>query len=164
MRATAVVSALVLASLSVSAQQPAAQGQPAPTPKTAIYASAADVAAAVAKMGGQVHGYQDILKLAPYAVGVEHRTAVDMANIHETEAEIYYIIDGTATVVTGGTLVDAKRTNPTNLSGSRIEGGSARNVAKGDIVFIPENVAHYWSAVHDVTYMSMHVPRPVPQK
>ena len=164
MRAVAIVSALVLVSFSTFAQQPAGQNQPAPTPKTAIYASAADVAAAVVKMGDQVHGNQRMLQLPPYGIAVEHRTGVDVANIHETDAEIYYIIDGTATLVTGGKLVDEKRTNPANLAGNGVEGGSARQVGKGDIVFIPEGVVHYFSAVQGVTYMSMHVPRPLPQK
>ena len=60
----------------------------------------------------------------PYAVAVEHRMPMPQnASVHETEAELFYLIDGSATMVTGGKLVGETR-NGVNLSGTGIEGGT----------------------------------------
>ena len=75
---------------------------------------------------------------------------------------MFYVIDGSATMVTGGKLMDEKR-NGANLTGTGIEGGSPRNVAKGDFIVVPENTAHWFSAINGtLVLMSLHVPRPVP--
>jgi mannose-6-phosphate isomerase-like protein (cupin superfamily) len=70
------------------------------------------------------------------------------------------VIDGSATMVTGGKLVKEARTNAENLSGTGIEGGSSRTVAKGDFIIVPENTPHWFSAINDtLVLMSFHVPR-----
>jgi mannose-6-phosphate isomerase-like protein (cupin superfamily) len=76
---------------------------------------------------------------------------------------MFYVIDGSATLVTGGKLTEEKRTNAENLTGSGIEGGTPRPVAKGDFIIVPENTPHWFSAINGtVVLMSLHVPRPVP--
>jgi len=105
---------------------------------------------------------QPILQLAPYTASLEYRGAVGPAAVHETEAEMFYVIDGSATMVTGGKLVNEKRTNAENLTGTAIEGGSARPVAKGDFIIVPEKTPHWFSAINGtIVLMSFHVPRPV---
>src|SRR5580704_8934497 len=47
----------------------------------------------------------------------------------------------------GGKLTGETRTNPENLSGSGIEGGSSRAVAKGDFIVVPEGVPHGFSSI-----------------
>jgi quercetin dioxygenase-like cupin family protein len=82
--------------------------------------------------------------------------------VHEREAEIFYVIDGSATLVTGGKLVKESRTNAENLTGTGIEGGTPQAVAKGDFVIVPENTPHWFSAINGtITLMSLHVPRPL---
>ena len=50
-----------------------------------------------------------------------------------------------------------------NLTGTAIEGGTSRAVAKGDIIIVPENTPHWYSRVNGtLILMSFHVPRPVP--
>jgi quercetin dioxygenase-like cupin family protein len=62
-------------------------------------------------------------------------------------------------LVTGGKLVDEKRTNAENLSGTSIEGGQSRHIAKGDFILVPENTPHWFTAIEgSVTLMSLHVP------
>jgi len=57
--------------------------------------------------------------------------------------------------MTGGKLVNEKRTNADNLSGTAIEGGSSRNVAKGDFIIVPEKTPHWFSAINGtITLMS----------
>jgi mannose-6-phosphate isomerase-like protein (cupin superfamily) len=137
--------------------------QPAPPTKT--FSSAADVAALLAKAkadhkDGQPTVVERILTLAPYGVNLEYRTAVGPAAVHEKEAEMFYVLDGSATLVTGGKLINEKRNNAENLGGTGIEGGKSQAVAKGDVIIVPENTPHWFSAIDGaVVLMSVHVPR-----
>jgi len=154
-------SLLFLASLA-AAQQPATP----PAPKT--FSSAADVQDLIAKAKADRKDnaplvIERMLSLSPYSANLEYRASVGTASIHETDAEVFYVIDGAATMVTGGKLKDEKRTNPANLTGSAIEGGMSRNVAKGDFIIVPENTAHWFSAISSpLVLMTLHVPHPVP--
>jgi mannose-6-phosphate isomerase-like protein (cupin superfamily) len=158
MRAIGICLALTLAAAGF-AQQPA-------TPKT--YTSAADVAALIAKSKSERKGdapivTQRILQLAPYGANLEYRAAVGPAAVHEKEAEMFYVIDGSATLMTGGKLTNEKRTNAENLTGDGIEGGKSQAVSKGDFVIVPENTPHWFSSINGtVVLMSLHVPRQVP--
>ncbi len=148
---------LTIAAGAVWAQQPA--------PPTRTYSSSADVAALLAKAkadhkDGQATVVENILRLAPYSANLEYRTAVGPAAVHEHEAEMFYVLDGSATLVTGGKLANEKRTNAENLTGTAIEGGTAQAVAKGDVVIVPENTPHWFSAINgSVVLLSLHVPR-----
>jgi len=149
----------LLAAVAV-AQQPAAQAM-----KT--FASSSDVAALIAKAKkerkpDQPTFAQPILHLAPYTASLEYRAAVGPAAVHKTEAEMFYVIDGSATLTTGGKLVNEKQANPENATGTAIEGGSSRNVAKGDFIIVPENTPHWFNTINGtIILMSFHVPRPV---
>jgi len=131
--------------------------------------SAADVQAMMAKAKserkeGQALLAQSMIQLAPYNVSLESRAAVANAAVHETEAELFYVIDGSATLVTGGKLTGETRTNAANLSGKGIEGGMSRKVAKGDFIMVPEGTPHWFSAIDGtVVLMSLHLPH-APQK
>jgi mannose-6-phosphate isomerase-like protein (cupin superfamily) len=144
------------------AQQPAA-------PPMKTYTSAADIMALIAKAKSDRKDNaptttENILRIAPYQASLEYRAAVGPAAVHEKEAEFFYVIDGSATMVTGGNLVDGKR-NGDNLTGPSIEGGTSRSVAKGDFIVVPENTPHWFSAINGtLVLMSLHVPRPVPGK
>src|SRR5262249_55883895 len=142
-----------------------AMGQsPAAAMKT--FASSSDVAALIAKAKSerkqdQPLVAQPILRLAPYNANLEYRAAVGPAAVHEKEAEMFYVIDGSATLMTGGKLVKEARTNAENLTGTGIEGGSSQSIAKGDFVIVPENTPHWFSAINGtLVLMSIHVPRP----
>ena len=104
---------------------------------------------------------EPMLELGSYDGHLEYRPSVGNASVHEKEAEIFYVIDGSATLITGGKLVKETRTNSTNLSGSAIEGGTSRTIAKGDFILVPENTPHWFSSIDGVLVLfSMHVPRP----
>lgn len=144
------------------AQAPA-QGAVQAEPKT--FASAADIQALVAnarktQKPGAPNMVQAILTLAPYRANLEHRTGDAAAAVHEKEAELFVVLDGSGTLVTGGKLTQEKRTNPTNLSGAGIEGGQSRTVAKGDMFIVPENTPHQFIGIKgELILMSLHVPR-----
>ena len=87
---------------------------------------------------------------------------------HETSVtEVYYMLAGTGTLVTGGRLIDERSTGNSpntgrpNYAGSRIEGGETRQVVPGDIVIIPGNTNHWWSSLAtDIRYL---IIRPDPE-
>jgi len=137
-----------------------------PTP-TKLYSSASDVTAMIAKAKAerkpdQANYVQQILSLAPYNANLEYRVAGvnAAASVHEKEAEMFFVIDGGGTLVTGGRLKDEKRTNAENLGGSGIDGGASRRVAKGDFVMVPENTPHWFTGIDGtLVLMSIHLPR-----
>jgi uncharacterized RmlC-like cupin family protein len=91
------------------------------------------------------------------------KTAKQEAVLHETKmTEVYYMLEGAGTLVTGGTLVDPRRTEGnTTVRASRIEGGVSRRIAKGDLVIIPGWVPHWWSSLEgDISYL---IIRPDPE-
>jgi len=129
------------------------------------FTSSAEITALIAKAKSERKGdaplvAERILSLAPYSANLEYRAAVGPAAVHEKEAEMFYVIDGGATLVTGGKLVNEKRANAENLNGTAIENGTSRNIAKGDFVIVPENTPHWFSAINGtIVLMSLHVPR-----
>jgi mannose-6-phosphate isomerase-like protein (cupin superfamily) len=161
MRVVVIALALACVSVSLSAQQPAAGGA---GQALKLFASSADVAALQAKAKaerkeGQALLAQPIVQLAPYNVSLEYRAAVANAAVHEKEAELFYVVDGAAMMVTGGKLKGETRTNAENLTGTGIEGGVTRRIAKGDFIMVPEGTPHWFSAIEGtVTLMSLHLP------
>jgi mannose-6-phosphate isomerase-like protein (cupin superfamily) len=88
-----------------------------------------------------------------YRINVVRRGKEGIAMAHATGpakgTEVHYIIDGSATVVTGGTLIRA-------AGHSSIEGGEPRHVAKGDVVVIPAGTPHWYKEVEgSVTYLEV---------
>lgn len=63
-------------------------------------------------------------------------------------SEIYYMLEGSGTLATGGSIPNAKPMTPGsfNLQGPRIEGGVSRRITKGDVVVIPGRTPHQWTA------------------
>ena len=143
------------------AQQPAKQ---APQPDK-TYTSAKEVVAMMAKAKSerkqdQANFIQALLHLAPYTANLEYRAVVGPAATHEKEAEMFFVMDGGGTLVTGGKLVGETRTNAENLSGTAIDGGKSQAVAKGDFFIVPENTPHWFSKLDGtLVLMSVHVPR-----
>jgi mannose-6-phosphate isomerase-like protein (cupin superfamily) len=163
MRPFITVLALVVSATVLSAQQPAAPSAAA----MRSYLASADVKALIAKAKAERKSDQPILvqpllQLTPYSLNLEYRVAAPLLGsaIHETEAELFYVVEGSGTLTTGGKLTDEKRTNPQNLTGTGIEGGTARQVAAGDVAIVPEGTPHWFSKVNGtLVVMSIHLPR-----
>ncbi|HLI86996.1 MAG TPA: cupin domain-containing protein [Bryobacteraceae bacterium] len=142
-----------------------AWGQAPSAAEMKTFTSSKEITALIAKAKSQRKQDQPlvalpILRLAPYGANLEYRAAVGPAAVHEKEAELFYVIDGGATLITGGKLVNEKRTNAENLTGSGIEDGHSQAVSKGDFIIVPENTPHWFSSINGtIVLMSMHVPR-----
>ena len=70
------------------------------------------------------------------------RKATGNPELHETQNDVFFIVSGEATLVTGGTLVDRKLTEPHEYEGKSIAGGESVKVSAGDVVHIPFNTPH----------------------
>ncbi|HWY62521.1 MAG TPA: cupin domain-containing protein [Rhizomicrobium sp.] len=159
------ITALVFAVLVLAPS--GAWAQAAPNPKS--FASSADIQALIARakaMPPQPLISQPMVGTGNYSVNLDYRAATLPAAIHDTEAELFYVIDGTGILTMGGTLVEGKRTNPTNLSGSSIAGGTPIRIAKGDFAIAPAGVAHQLAPDSGsvLVVMTFHVPSPWPGK
>ena len=164
MRALVIGTAFAMLSSAAWAQQPTVQDA---AQAATLFASSANVAALVAKARSerkpdQANFVQPIVLRAPYTLNLEYRVEGLNANaaVHEREAELFYVVEGSGTMVTGGKLREERRTNPDNLQGSGIDNGLSRRVAKGDVIMVPENTPHWFSQVDGaLVLMSLHLPR-----
>ena len=105
-----------------------------------------------------------IVALAPYKAQLEYRPATAPAALHEKDAELFVVLQGAGNIVTGGKLVDEKRVNAANLSGSSIADGHSQAVVKGDVLIVPNNTPHQVipTGGAPIVVMTMHVPLPAP--
>lgn len=118
-----------------------------------------DLPIRVADVGGSKVGVYGVFR---------PRSVPGSAILHDTSVtEIYYMLEGSGTLVTGGTLADERsdgvspNTKRPNRRGTGILGGTSRRVVPGDIVIIPGKVPHWWSSLDgDIRYV---IYRPDPE-
>lgn len=105
---------------------------------------------------------EPILSMAPYRANLEYRPGTAPAALHEKDAELMVVLQGAGNIVTGGKLVEEKRNNANNLSGSSITGGNSQAVAHGDMLIVPANVPHQVipTGAAPIVLMTLHVPHP----
>jgi len=82
-----------------------------------------------------------------YMVHTSRRTTPGQAEIHTRDTDIIYVVEGSATFVTGGRAVGAKETAADELRGAAIDGGVTRRIAKGDVITVPAGTAHWFKDV-----------------
>ena len=154
-----------------TAQQAASATKPLP----ATYVSAADIQANMNAAPNSATNPLPNIRVVDaggynVAVGVIHRpqTPPGVAAVHIKVTEIYHVMDGAGTLVTGGSMVNAKErpADSTSVkledgpgaSGTSIQGGVSRRIKAGDVVIIPAGVPHWFSAIDgSITYVVMRV-------
>jgi mannose-6-phosphate isomerase-like protein (cupin superfamily) len=88
-----------------------------------------------------------LVETAAFKVHASRREASGMAEVHTLDTDIIYVLDGAATVVTGGTVVARTDVAPNEIRGASIEGGTTRQLAKGDLFIVPNGVPHWFKDV-----------------
>jgi mannose-6-phosphate isomerase-like protein (cupin superfamily) len=108
------------------------------------------------------------------SVGVVHRAKTSEKNVpggieHSQITEIYHVIEGHGTLVTGGTLDNPREVpadnevvtvlNGPSTGGSEIQGGVSRKLGPGDVVIIPPNTPHWYSEIttDQIVYLVVRV-------
>jgi mannose-6-phosphate isomerase-like protein (cupin superfamily) len=102
-------------------------------------------------------------------IGVVHRTGPNQTAIeHSKITEVYHVIEGAGTLVTGGTIADAKPSAPESqvvrvlngpsTAGPSIQGGGSRRIQAGDVVIIPPNTPHWFTNIEGtIVYLVVRV-------
>ena len=109
-------------------------------PAPVTYWDAAKVAEALAKTGL-------IVQNADYMVAGAHRDKQGQVEVHEKTTDILFVVDGEATYVTGGTMINGKQTRPGEWLGDGIEGGTEHHLKKGDVIVVPAGTPHWFKEV-----------------
>ncbi len=82
-----------------------------------------------------------------YMVHASRREGAGMSEVHELDTDIIYVLEGTATFVTGGRSVGSKEVAANEFRGSSIEGGDERKLVKGDVIIVPNNTPHWFKEI-----------------
>ena len=104
------------------------------------YIPADEVSAAFAK--GAV-----LVNNGTYQVHASRREAAGQVEVHVKDTDIIYVLEGTTTFVTGGTMVGGKPTAQDEIRGSSVEGGETRTLTTGDVVIVPKGTPHWFKEV-----------------
>ncbi len=82
-----------------------------------------------------------------HKVHASRREAPGLAEVHMRDTDIIYVLEGSATIFTGGQVVDGKTTATDEIRGRSITGGTERRLAKGDVFIVPNGVPHWFTRV-----------------
>ena len=82
-----------------------------------------------------------------YMVHTSRREGPGMVEVHTKDTDILYVLKGSATVVTGGTMVDGKPIAADEIRGREITSGESRKLVPGDAMIIPNGVPHWFKEV-----------------
>jgi quercetin dioxygenase-like cupin family protein len=134
---------LTLAAFGLSRAVFAADAPPAPPPPPTDA-----VVIAHGKVDAAFSQGMPMLVNSSYKIQAGRRvTAPGTVEVHEHDTDIFYILDGTATFVTGGKTEGGKTTGPGEIRGEKITGGTTHKLQKGDVVVVPNGVPHWFTEV-----------------
>jgi mannose-6-phosphate isomerase-like protein (cupin superfamily) len=126
----------------------------AQAPSTVTYKDHDAVAAAITN-GGQLASGPD------FAISIAKRTGPGQVEIHDKETDTFYVLDGEATFVTGGTMIGGRVSRLNQQLGTDIQGGQTHHLVKGDVIAIPVGTPHWFKEVtKPITYYMVKVIKP----
>ena len=88
-----------------------------------------------------------LIEVGDYKIHASRRDGSGMVEIHTRDTDIAYVLQGSATLVTGGTAVGVTAIGPEELRGSGIQGGETHQLVPGEVVVIPNGVPHWFKQV-----------------
>src|SRR5262245_58276626 len=88
-----------------------------------------------------------LLNHGTYQVHASRRDAEGQVEVHVKDADIIYMLDGTTTFVTGGTIVGAQTIAADEIRGTGVQGGETRRLTKGDVIVVPKGTPHWFKDV-----------------
>jgi mannose-6-phosphate isomerase-like protein (cupin superfamily) len=115
----------------------------------AAFASGADVRAEIDAMRAamkpdQGFMWRPLVRDGKTVAAIEIWRKPGRPAVHPAEAEYAIVLEGAGTLISGGSLADAKTSNASLMEGSRIEGGTTRTLGPGDVILIPAGVPHWF--------------------
>jgi glc operon protein GlcG len=82
-----------------------------------------------------------------YAVHASRRDTAGQVEIHTQDTDVIHVLDGKATFITGGKVVNANTVAPNEIRGASVEGGETTHLAKGDVIVVPAGTPHWFKEV-----------------
>jgi mannose-6-phosphate isomerase-like protein (cupin superfamily) len=76
-----------------------------------------------------------------------NRRAAGEVEVHENTNHVFIIVEGEATFVTGGTMVEPKNTAPGQIRAKSVNGGQTYHLTKGDVITVPAKTPHWFKEV-----------------
>jgi mannose-6-phosphate isomerase-like protein (cupin superfamily) len=95
---------------------------------------------------------QTLKKYATDYTLLAYRNKSGKAELHEKFADFYVVLDGEATLVSGGHMVNGATTAPGEVRADSIQGGTETKLKKGDIIHIPANIPHQVVLANGTTF------------
>jgi mannose-6-phosphate isomerase-like protein (cupin superfamily) len=88
-----------------------------------------------------------------------HREADGSPELHETQVDVMFVQSGSATLVVGGTLLNAESVAPHEKRNGTIQGGTRQKLSAGDVVRVPSRTPHQLllDGAHEITYFVVKV-------
>ena len=126
---------------------------------TSSFAAAQEARITVWPKGVPPGGIKQKAEFGDHMLEISHREGDGRAELHHTKADVMVIQTGTATLVSGGDVIDPKPTLPNEIQGSGIRGGAKRTVGPGDVIEIPAGVPHQFLLAPgtQITYLVVKV-------
>jgi mannose-6-phosphate isomerase-like protein (cupin superfamily) len=161
LKSTTVLAALMGIALCAQGSGPSAAYPAGPPAPASIHRSWADIDGELSKLNPKslTGAAVSVSPLSPGNVGVRRRSAgsSQYALIHPRSMEVYQIVDGTATFVSGGTLTPPLIDDgPDNYRSLAITGGTSRRVGKDDVIVTPPGTPHWFSQIDGtITYFEV---------
>jgi glc operon protein GlcG len=84
-----------------------------------------------------------------YKIDAGRREAPGEVEYHEREVDVLRVVEGTATVVTGGEMLDSREVAPGELRARSVKGGTKHELHEGDVLAIPSGVPHQFVEVSE---------------
>jgi mannose-6-phosphate isomerase-like protein (cupin superfamily) len=106
------------------------------------------------------YSWADLMVTPEYSVMEVRRTAPDRSEVHAAVTDIWYVLRGSATLITGGSAVDPLEIEPGELRGRGVSNGDIRQIHGGEVLVIPAGIPHWISKVEqgEVVYLVIKVP------
>jgi uncharacterized protein GlcG (DUF336 family) len=82
-----------------------------------------------------------------YSIHTSRRDSPGAVEVHEKDSDLIYVVKGSATFITGGTLQDGKKIAENEIRGTQLNGGEAQNLVPGDVIIVPAGVPHWFKEV-----------------
>ena len=95
----------------------------------------------------------------PGLVVLAQRREAGPVEFHDHTNHVFVIVEGEATLVVGGAMVDPRRTAPDQMRAPSLEGGTTYHLSKGDVITIPAKTPHWFKEVptKTVAYYAVNI-------
>lgn len=82
-----------------------------------------------------------------YAIHTSRRDSPGLVEVHEKDSDLIYVLKGSATFVTGGTLLDGQKVAENEIRGTDLKGGAPQTLIAGDVIVVPAGTPHWFKEV-----------------